>query len=276
MKAFLLLLAGAVAAAAQTPFAPLESWKAAVDSADAPALAQLYSKTARVLVGKEDKRLADEARYWTGLKAAGVLGIDPKVLEISEDGNRTRLVLRVQAFKGYGALVASMTQVWEKQADGWQLVASQRSDFHADPGRRLPEPAKPNTRLYPEPKEAPAELDAAAAAAARSGKRLLVIFGANWCYDCQVLDTTFHSKQFAPLVDDNFIVVHINIGDEGKDNNDLAAHLGVNLDKGIPSLAVLAPDKSVIFAQRDGEWESTVKIGPDDVRAFLEKWKPGR
>ncbi len=272
MKALLLFVA--CTAAAQSPFVPLESWKAAVDSADAPALAQLYSKTARVLVGKEDTTLPNEVRYWTGLKASGVVGIDPKLLEISADGDRTRLVLRVQAFKGYGALVASMTQVWEKQPDGWRLTATQRSDFRPDPGRKLPEPAKPNTRLYPEPNEAPAELDAAAAAAARGGKRILVVFGANWCYDCQVLNTTFHAKEFAPLVDDNFVVVHINVGDDGKDNNDLAAHLGVNLDKGIPALAVLAPDKHVIFAQRDGEWESTVKIGPDDIRAFLERWKP--
>ncbi len=275
MKAFLLFVA--FTAAAQTPFSPLETWKAAVDAGDSAALTQLYSKTppARVLLGKEDRRVSDEVRYWTGLKAAGVVGVDPEILAITPDGETTRLVLRVRAYRGYSPLVASLALVWTKQPDGWRIAATQRSDFHPDPGRRLPEPAKPNTRLYPEPGEAPAELDAAAAAASRLGKRILVVFGANWCYDCQVLDTTFHSKQFAPLVDDNFVVVHINIGDEGKDNNDLAAHLGINLDKGIPSLAVLAPDKTVIFAQREGEFESTVKIGPEDVRAFLERWKPG-
>jgi thiol:disulfide interchange protein len=140
----------------------------------------------------------------------------------------------------------------------------------------LPEPVKPNPALYPEPKEAQSELTTALAEAKQKRKRVLVIFGANWCYDCHVLDATFRSPAFAPLVQTNYIVVHINIGDEGKDNNDLAARLGVNLDRGVPSLAVLDPDGKVIVSQQNGEFESTVKIGPEDVHAFLEKWKPAR
>ena len=72
------------------------------------------------------------------------------------------------------------------------------------------------------------------------------------------------------------MVVHINIGDEVKDNVDIAERLGVVLDKGVPSLGVLDPDGKVVYAQKNGEFESTVKIGPDDVKAFLEKWKPTR
>jgi hypothetical protein len=91
-----------------------------------------------------------------------------------------------------------------------------------------------------------------------------------------VLDTTFHSAAFAPLVDSNFVVVHINIGDDGKENHDIAARLGVALDKGVPSLGVLEPSGKVVYAQKNGEFEATEKIGPEDVRAFLEKWKPSR
>ena len=103
-----------------------------------------------------------------------------------------------------------------------------------------------------------------------------MVFGGNWCYDCHVLDTTFHSKEFAPLVDANYVLVHINVGHEGKDNKDLAARLGVVLDKGVPSLGVLEFHGKVVYAHQNGELESTVKIGPEDVRAFLEKWKPVR
>jgi len=42
---------------------------------------------------------------------------------------------------------------------------------------------------------------------------------------CHVLDTTLHSKEFAPLLEANYVLVHINIGEEGKDNNDMAAVL---------------------------------------------------
>jgi thiol:disulfide interchange protein len=167
-----------------------------------------------------------------------------------------------------------MVQLWAQQPDGWRIIASRRSGFSPEAVRRLPQPATPNPDLYPDPREAEAELKAALAVAATEHKRVLVVFGANWCYDCHVLDTTFHSKEFAPLVEANYVVVHINTGDEGKDNHDVAARLGVALDHGIPSLGVLAPDGTVVVAQKGGEFESTVKIGPEDVRAFLEKWKP--
>ncbi len=277
--ALLFFLASFAEAKTAAAFPPFEHWKAAVATGDEGALSKLYSTNppARLLVGNGNaSSLNDELQFWAGLKASGVTNINPKVLSVETAGNQTRLVLRVQAKRGTENLVAGAGQVWVRQPDGWHIAASERSDFHADGGRRLPEPAKPNAALYAPPAEAQAELNSAIAEAKRERKRVLVVFGANWCYDCHVLDTTFHSQSFAPLVQANYVVVHINIGDEGKDNNDLAARLGVNLDHGIPSLAVLDSDGKVIVAQQNGEFESTVKIGPEDVKAFLEKWRPVR
>jgi ketosteroid isomerase-like protein len=260
-------------------FAPLTGWKTAVAAGDKAALSRLYSTNppAVLQVVKDKTRvLADELQFWVGLKSAGITDVNPKVLQVSESAGRTRLLLRVEAVKGDQTVTASMAQMWEQQADGWRIVATRRSDFSPSPARRLPQPATPNPSLYPAPSEAQTELKTASEGAAKEHKRVLVVFGANWCYDCHVLDTTFRSKEFAPLVDANYVVVHINIGDEGKDNNDLAARLGVALNRGIPSLGVLDPDGTVIVAQKDGEFESTVKIGPEEVRAFLEKWKPSR
>jgi thioredoxin 1 len=220
--------------------------------------------------------MQDEWRFWAGLKSSGVTGFNPKVLEIATRQGRTTLLMRIEAVKAGQNVVASMLQMWAPEPDGWRIVATRRSDFSLNAERRLPQPATPNPSLYADPGEAQAELKVASDAAAKQNKRVLVVFGANWCYDCHVLDATFRSKDFAPLVNANYVVVHISVGDEGKDNSDLAARLGVVLDKGIPSLAVLEPDGKVVVAQKGGEFESTVKIGPEEVRAFLEKWKPVR
>jgi thioredoxin 1 len=166
-----------------------------------------------------------------------------------------------------------MQQVWARQADGWPIIASERDPFTGEAVRRLPQPATPNVNLYSDPREGEKELKDGLARAGKEHKRVIVVFGGNWCYDCHVLDTTFHSKEFASLVEANYVVVHINVGDEGKDNAALGARLGVALDKGVPSLGVLEPDGKVIYAQKNGEFESTVKIGPEDVRAYLVKWK---
>ncbi|HYA18142.1 MAG TPA: thioredoxin family protein [Bryobacteraceae bacterium] len=270
--AFILLAAAPLAAAS---FPPLEVWKAAVMAGDATALAKLYSTNPEAFAQFTNTRVAlkDEWAFWASMKRNGLTEFNPRVLEVSNVNGNTRLVLRISAASGNLHLYAGVQQVWAQQPGGWKIVASSRGNFEVEAVRRLPQPAVPNTNLYSDPKEAEKELKEGLARAAREHKRVIVVFGGNWCYDCHVLDTTFHSKDFAPLVDASFVVVHINIGDEGKDNTELAKRLGVALDKGVPSLGVLEADGRVVYAQKNGEFESTIKTGPDDVRAFLEKWK---
>ncbi len=274
---------------ASDAFPPLEAWRAAVVSGSAEAIAKFYSTNppAKAVVnGQPSSNVNEEAEFWAGLKSAGMREFNPKILEMVSPSSAVReLVLRVEgtlhaptAAPGAPAtgqnVVAGMQMVWARQPAGWKIVEVQRSAFNLNAVRTLPQPSRPNVNLYPPPADAERELQEALAAAKRTHKRVIVVFGANWCYDCHVLDTTFRSKAFAPLVQANYEVVHVNIGDEGKDNAALAARLGVGLAKGIPSLAVLEPGGAVVYAQKNGEFESSVKIGPADVRAFLEKWKP--
>src|SRR5579863_3040484 len=271
------MLLTAIFALAQKPFTPLEEWKSAVLSGDPTVLEKLYSVSpkAATKAGKDPIALRDELAFWANLKSSGMTDFNPRLLELTTENGAARLVLRISIVSGGSHLLAGMRQEWKQEAGGWKIVASVRSTKFTDEAKRtLPQPAKPNVSLYSDPREADGELKAGLAKAAKEGKRVLVMFGGNWCYDCHVLDTTFHSKEFAPLVDANFVVVHINIGDDGKDNSDLAARLCVALDKGVPSLGVLEPGGKVVYAQKNGEFEATEKIGPEDVRAFLEKWKP--
>jgi thioredoxin 1 len=275
----LLLQEGFAAAQSTSSFAPFEAWKTAVEAGQEVALAKLYSVNppAVAVVGQEKAaNLSAELNFWAGLKSAGFEDFDSKVLEITSAPPRERLLLRIEAVRASASrqrMAASMLQIWAHEAGGWKIVATQRSEFASASVRSLPEPLKTNPALYAAPAEARAEITAASTQAAKEHKRVLLIFGANWCYDCHVLDATFRSKEFAAIVKANYVVVHINIGDEGKDNNDLAKQFGVGLDRGIPSLAVLDPDGKVVTAQKNGEFESTVRIGPADVRAFLERWK---
>jgi hypothetical protein len=249
-----------------------------VISGDEKALEELYSRRppARILRGQTElSNVTEECRYWTSLKAAGLSSVNPKLLSLKTSDGKAQLVIRIDAKAGDKNVVGSVAQLWVQQLDGWHIAITQTSGFGIETARTLPESAKPNPSLYPPPDRAPSDLRAALATAGREGKRVLVVFGANWCYDCHVLDATFHSANFANVVDQNYVVLHINIGDEGKDNNELARQFGVGLDKGVPNLAVLDPDGRVLVAQR-GEFQATTRIGPSDVRSFLEKWRPKR
>ncbi len=100
------------------------------------------------------------------------------------------------------------------------------------------------------------------------------MFGANWCYDCHVLNKAFHSAELAPILAANYEVVHVSIG-KGDQNLDLMEQYEVPRKRGIPGLAVLEPDGKLIYSQRNGEFENARALTPEDFLAFVEKWKPG-
>ncbi|HUJ30161.1 MAG TPA: thioredoxin family protein [Candidatus Acidoferrum sp.] len=279
MVALLLLCAGV--AAAQSTFEPLNRWKAALQSGNEVALAALYSKIPPAQVQTETGTVQDpeaEARYWSAAVAKGPTSLNPKLLTVEpRQPGLVEVVLRVEmtlpGSSGPQPFVAAVHQLWQQQGTDWRIVATRRSDLEPNPPRRLPEPAKPKTDLYAPPEEAQSEIEAALASAAKDHKRVILVFGANWCYDCHVLDAAFHSKAIAPLVEANYHVVHINVGDEDK-NLDLAEKYGVPLKKGIPALAVLDSDGKLVYSQKQGEFENSFRIGPADVTAFLKKWAP--
>jgi thioredoxin family protein len=266
-----------------TAFEPLNRWKAALQSGNEAALAALYSRVPPAQTqtpGGVSKDAEAEARFWAAAMNQGVSNLNPKTLAIEpREAGLIEVVLRVEltahTSSGDQPCAAAVHQLWQKQGSDWRIVATRRDDLNLNPGRRLPEPSKPNTDLYAPPEQGPREVAAALASAAQDHKRVILVFGANWCYDCHVLDTAFRSKDIAPMVRANFHVVHINIGDLDK-NLDLAAKYEVPLNKGVPALAVLDPDGKVVYSQKQGEFENSVRIGPADVVAFLKKWAPAR
>jgi len=262
---------------------PLEHWRAAVLAGDKAALTPLYmtSPPARAKTPQgETQDPGEEPAFWSSLRRLGLTSLDAKVLEVKtiQPGVQSlvlRFEMKFRAASAEKSAISEATQVWVQQDSAWRIIATQRTDLAAYVPRRLPEPAKPNIQLYPDPAEAPGEIAAALNAARKDHKRVLLVFGGNWCYDCHVLDATFRSKAVAPLVNENYHVVHVNVAEYNK-NLDLAKKYDVSLDKGVPSLAVLDFDGKLVFSQKQGEFESTVRIGPEDVTAFLQRWKPQR
>jgi len=269
--------------ASSSVFEPLDRWKAAVVSGDKSALSGLYMKTPPALAKTPQGQTQDPAEepgYWSSLRPGGLNHFDVKILEVKnlQPGVKAfvlRYELKFQTPSGEKSGVISGSQVWVQKLGDWRIVSTQRSALAENVPRRLPEPAKPNAQLYDDPANARTDIAAALAAASKDHKRVILVFGGNWCYDCHVLDATFHSRQIAPLVDENYHVVHVNVGDYDK-NLDLTKKYEIPLEKGVPSLAILDPDGKLVVSQKKGEFESTTRIGPEDVVGFLKKWKPQR
>jgi thioredoxin-related protein len=135
----------------------------------------------------------------------------------------------------------------------------------------LEAPSQPNPQLYPANADAVAEIREATAAAHKQHKRVLLVFGGNWCSDCHVLDRAFHQPRIAPLLNDNFVVVHVDVGKYDK-NLDLAKKYHVDLEKGVPEVAVLNGDGTFVYST--AEFEKARLLSEEDVLDFLNKWKP--
>ena len=69
---------------------------------------------------------------------------------------------------------------------------------------------------------------------------VLVVFGANWCPDCLVLDRAMTQGAGSPLLKRDFKIVKVDVGHKDK-NVELAASYGVYLTNGIPTVVVSPP-----------------------------------
>ena len=102
--------------------------------------------------------------------------------------------------------------------------------------------------LYPPTEQAAADIAAAIKSAQIAHRRVILDFGGNWCTDCHVLDAYFHDPANKPILDANFILVHVNIGRLDA-NLDIAERYQIPLKKGVPAIAVLSDRGALLYSQ---------------------------
>lgn len=124
--------------------------------------------------------------------------------------------------------------------------------------------------VYDEVADAQADVQRALTDAALARVPVLLVFGANWCGDCKVLDLAFKSGAAAPLIQRNFRVVKVNVGRFDR-NVDLADRYGVPLKRGIPAVAVLSPQGTALYATRAGELADARKMGDTGIHDFFAR-----
>ncbi len=265
-----------------SPVHSLSFWKKAILAGDASALTTFYSTTPPAQASTPQGKSADpaeEPEFWSGLASKGLSRIELKILDVaSMQHGVVGVALRAEMSMISGGrdqsfIVSPFEQFWVKQNGVWRILRTHRSDLTPAPQLTLPEPAIPNIDLYPAPEKAHSQIDAALQIARKEDKRVLLVFGANWCFDCHVLDAAFQSARIAPLIQPYFVTVKVNIGD-GDKNLDLAKEYDTPVEKGVPALAVLDSNGRLLISQKRGEFQSVIKLGPDDIIRFLEKWKP--
>jgi thioredoxin 1 len=127
-------------------------------------------------------------------------------------------------------------------------------------------------KLYDPAIDAKKEIVSALLQSKKDQKRVILVFGGNWCFDCHVLNYWFHQPGIVEIVDQYYRVVHVDIGQYDK-NLDLPEKYGTTIKKGVPAISILAPTGKVLFGDTTGEFEKARSMDPNSIVAFLEKWK---
>ena len=248
-------------------FAPFQQWVGAVLTGDAAALKALYSTDPPAQIRVKDSMVNADAdlNFWIGMKVRSM-----KVEVIRTTTPRpeiTHIIFRADIVTGVpDGKSTSVTDdhVWLKQGDQWRLASAERTD-----APRLKQPSDMKKEIYPVNADAHAEIKEAEAKAASEHKRLLLVFGANWCGDCRALDKAMHGDS-EKLIRGKFEVVKIDVGNFDK-NLELAERYGNPIKKGIPAVVVLSADNHVIYSTKGGELANARRMGDEGIYDFLSR-----
>jgi len=123
--------------------------------------------------------------------------------------------------------------------------------------------------VYDEAADAKAQVAAALARAKAENKQAMIVFGANWCGDCKMLDGEFKKPAMKTLLDANYVIVKVDVGRFNK-NLDVVKPYGEVIKKGIPSIVIATPDNKVAYATNGGELADARKMGESGVATFFQ------
>lgn len=123
---------------------------------------------------------------------------------------------------------------------------------------------------YNETADAKLEIRQALTQAATTKTPIIIVFGANWCPDCRMLDSAMKNGASAALLSRDFDIVKVNVGRMDK-NVDLAKEYGVPLKKGIPAVAIISPNNQMLYVTKEGELADARHMGDKGIYEFFKR-----
>jgi protein disulfide-isomerase len=123
---------------------------------------------------------------------------------------------------------------------------------------------------YNEAADAKLEIKQALAQAAPTNTPIIIVFGANWCPDCKMLDSAMKAGASAALLARDFKIVKVNVGRWDK-NLELAKSYGVPLEKGIPAVVIVSPKNEVLYVTQAGELANARSMGDKAIYEFFKR-----
>ncbi len=119
---------------------------------------------------------------------------------------------------------------------------------------------------------ADAAVDAAFARAKKSGKRVLIDMGGNWCGDCIVLANLMQLPEMKSFIAAHFEVVTVDVGRFDK-NLQVPARFGITKRlEGVPAVIIAEPDGKFVNRGRIAALADARHMTPQAIADWLAQW----
>ena len=138
-------------------------------------------------------------------------------------------------------------------------------------GQAVPAPYASVTK-YDTARDPAVDLQNAVAEATRTGKRILLEVGGEWCVWCHIMDAYFNEHPaLVAYREQKFVTVKINFSEENENQAFLSQYPKI---PGYPHIFVLESSGTFLHSQGTGELESGRSYDLDRFSAFLKRWEP--
>ncbi len=139
----------------------------------------------------------------------------------------------------------------------------------AEPG----ETGYPEARPFDESARAAEQVDAALARAQLSGKRVIVVMGANWCHDSRGLAGWFAEPRFAAMLEARYELVYVDVGLKDR-NIDIAQRFGIKSIKGTPTVLILSAQGELLNRKSAPKWRNAASRTEEDIFVYFNQFAP--
>jgi thioredoxin-related protein len=133
--------------------------------------------------------------------------------------------------------------------------------------------AAPATKYDPK-RNADQDIRNAVAEAQKTGKRILLEVGGEWCSWCHILDKYFEDNpKLKASRDQKYILLKINFSPENENKDVLSRYPPI---PGYPHFIILENDGKLLHSQGTSPLEEGKSYNLQRMTAFLDKWAPAK
>ena len=152
----------------------------------------------------------------------------------------------------------------------WLSLATQGGPSRTGCAADTPDPSYQVVHKFDAKRDAAADIQAAIKEAQRTGKRIILDVGGDWCSYCHQMDELFQKyPDLLQLRDSNFITVAVYFGSNNKNEPVLSQYSKL---LGIPHFFVLEKDGSLLYSQHVVELRADGRYDPEKMRGFFTRW----